>query len=134
MVLLDAAGRINESVPADSFRERLIKYVPVETLSLYVAMYGITFFISGSESWYPLMARWLLVAGILGTPLFLWQAEGVTDPVQLGISTLGFIIWASALGTVTFTGLPLYHQIAASVLLVIWVFCAPFIDGMPDRW
>ena len=46
------------------------------------------------------MARWILVAGILGTILYLWQADGVTDLVQLAISTIGFVIWVCALGVV----------------------------------
>jgi len=133
-VLLDASGRVNQGIPCDSYRERLIKYVPVETVALFIAMYGTTYYLSGSESWYPLMARWILIAGILGTVLYLWQAEGVTDPVQLAISTIGFAIWACALGIVTFSSLPYYNQVAAAALLVGWVFGAPFIDGMPAGW
>lgn len=133
-VLLDASGRINRGIPDDSYRERLVKYIPVETLAIFVALYGTTSYISGSETWYPLMARWIVVAGIIGTVLWLWQADGVTDIVQLAISTTGFIIWVSSLGVVTVASLPFYNQIAASVLLILWVFGAPFIDGIPERW
>lgn len=133
-VLLDASGRINQGVPDDTYRERLIKYIPVETLSLFVAVYGITYYISGSETWYPLMARWILIAGILGTVLYLWQAEKVTDIVQLAISTIGFIIWVCALGVVTVTSLPLYNAAAAGLLLILWVFGTPLADGWPETW
>jgi hypothetical protein len=133
-VLLDAAGRINRGVPDDSYRERLIKYIPAETIALFIAIYGITYYLSGSEAWYPLMARWILIAGILGTVLYLWQAEGITDPVQVGISVIGFCLWALALGVVTVTSLPFYNAIVAAVVLVLWVFLAPFIDGIPERW
>ena len=133
-VLLDASGRINQGIPDDSYRERLVKYIPVETLALFVALYGTTSYISGSETWYPLMARWIVVAGIIGTVLWLWQADGVTDIVQLAISTTGFIIWVASLGEVTVASLPFYNQIAASALLILWIFGAPFIDGIPERW
>jgi hypothetical protein len=133
-VLLDASGRVNRGIPDDSYRERLVRYAPVETLALFVAVYGTTYYISGSEAWYPLMARWILVAGILGTVLYLWFADGVTDIVQLAISTIGFVIWVCALGVVTVASLPYYNQIAASVLLILWIFGAPFIDGIPERW
>lgn len=133
-ILLDATGRVNRGVPDDSYRERLIKYIPSEAIALFIAVYGITFYVSGSETWYPLMARWILIAGILGTVLYLWGAEGVTDIVQLGISTIGFVIWACSLGVVTVTSLPFYNAVAAAALLVIWVFSAPFIDGIPERW
>jgi hypothetical protein len=133
-VLLDASGRVNQGIPDDSYRERLIKYIPSETIALFIAVYGITYYLSGSEDWYPLMARWILIAGILGTLLYLWQVEGVIDLVQLSLSTIGFVIWACALGVVTVASLPLYNAMLAGVLLVVWVFFAPFIDGLPERW
>lgn len=133
-ILLEASGRINQGVPDDSFRERLLKYIPAETIALFIAVYGITYYLSGSETWYPLMARWILIAGILGTALYLWQVEGVTDLVQLVISTTGFVIWAFALGVVTVASLPFYNAAGAAVLLVVWVFGAPFIEGMPEKW
>ena len=133
-LLLDASGRVNQGIPDDSYRERLLKYIPVETIALFIAVYGTTYYISGSEAWYPLMARWILVAGILGTILYLWQADGVTDLVQLAISTIGFIIWVCALGVVTVASLAYYNAVVAAVFLIVWVFGAPFIDGMPEKW
>lgn len=133
-ILLDASGRVNRGIPDDTYRERLVKYIPSETLALFIAVYGSTYYISGSEAWYPLMARWILVAGILGTILYLWQADGVTDLVQLAISTIGFVIWVCALGVVTVASLPYYNAVVAAVFLVVWVFGAPFIEGMPEKW
>ena len=133
-VLLDTSGRVNQGIPDDSYRERLIKYIPAETIALFIAAYGITYYLSGSETWYPLMARWILIAGILGTLLYLWQAEGVTDIVQLSISTIGFIIWTGALGVVTAASLPFYNAVIAGIFLVVWVFGTPLIDGWPDYW
>lgn len=133
-VLLDAAGHVHENIPDDTYRERLVKYVPVETLALFVAVYGTTYYLSGSEDWYPVMARWILIGGILGTVLYLWQAEDVSDLVQLAISTIGFVLWVCAFGVVAVTSLPYYNAAAAAALLTVWVFAAPFIDGIPDRW
>ncbi|RPI40797.1 MAG: hypothetical protein EHM53_00400 [Methanoregulaceae archaeon] len=133
-VLLDASGRINQGICDDSYRERLLKYIPAETIALFIAVYGITYYLSGSETWYPLMARWILIAGILGTALYLWQVEGVSDIVQLAISTIGFVIWTCALGVVTVASLPQYNAVVAAVLLIFWVFLAPILDGIPERW
>jgi hypothetical protein len=133
-LLLDASGRVNRGIPDDSYRERLLKYIPVETITLFIAVYGTTYYISGSETWYPLMARWLLIAGTLGTMLYLWQVEGVTDLVQLAISTIGFVIWVCALGVVTVATLPYYNAVVAAVFLIVWVFGTPFIEGMPEKW
>jgi len=133
-VLLDASGRVNRGICGDSYRERLLKYIPAETIALFIAVYGITYYLSGSETWYPLMARWILIAGILGTALYLWQVEGVTDLVQVAISTTGFFLWACALGIVTVASLPFYNAMVAGLLLVVWVFGAPLIDGWPETW
>jgi hypothetical protein len=133
-ILLDASGRVNRGIPDDSYRERLIKYIPSEIIALFIAAYGITNYLSGSEAWYPLMARWILIAGILGTMLYLWQVEGVTDLVQLAISTIGFVLWACALGIVAVTSLPYYNAIVPAIFLIVWIFGAPFIEGMPEKW
>jgi hypothetical protein len=133
-VLLEASGIIHEGIPEDSYRERLIKYIPVETVALFIAVYGITYYLSGSEIWYPLMARWILIAGILGTVLYLWRVEGVRDMVQLAISTAGFFIWTFALGVVTVASLPYYNAVVAGVFLIVYVFGTPLIDGLPGTW
>jgi hypothetical protein len=133
-VLLGASGIIHEGIPEDSYRERLIKYIPVETIAIFIAVYGITYYLSGSEIWYPLMARWILIAGILGTVLYLWQVENVTEVTQLAISTAGFVIWTGALGVITIASLPYYNAVVAGVLLIVYVFGAPLIDGLPGTW
>jgi hypothetical protein len=133
-VLLGASGIIHEGIPEDSYRERLIKYIPVETIALFIAAYGITYYLSGSEIWYPLMARWILITGILATVLYLWRVEGVTDVIQLAISTAGFVIWTGALGVITVASLPYYNEVVAGVLLIVYVFGAPLIDGLPGTW
>jgi hypothetical protein len=121
-------------MPDDSYRERLIKYTPVETIALFIAVYGISYYLSGTESWYPAVARWILILGFLGTVLYLWKVENVTDVVQLGISAIGFLIWVLALGVIPVESLPFYHAIAAGLLLPVYLFGAPLIDGIPGVW
>jgi hypothetical protein len=120
--------------PNDTYRERLIKYIPVETIALFIAIYGMTYYLSGTESWFPVVARWILILGFLGTVLYLWKVERVTDLVQLGISAIGFLVWTCALEVTEVTSLPFYNAIVAGLLLVAFVFLAPLIDGVPDRW
>ncbi|PKL69575.1 MAG: hypothetical protein CVV30_08460 [Methanomicrobiales archaeon HGW-Methanomicrobiales-1] len=129
-----AKGDACRDMPNDSYRERLIKYVPVETIALFIAVYGIMYYLSGTESWFPVVARWILLLCFLGTVLYLWKAEHITDIVQLGISAIGFLIWAYALGVIPIVSLPFYHAIVAGLLLVAYVFLAPLIDGIPDTW
>jgi len=131
-VLSRAKGGLGPDVPNDSYRERLIKYIPVETIALFVVVYGITYYLSGTESWYPIVARWILILGFIGTVLYLWKVENIIDLVQLGISAIGFLIWACALGVITVTALPFYNAVVAGLLLFAYVFLAPLIDGVPE--
>ncbi|MFA4826007.1 MAG: hypothetical protein WC593_12715 [Methanoregula sp.] len=133
-VLFRVKGDASRDIPNDSYRERLIKYIPVETIALFIAVYGITYFLSGTESWYPVVARWILILGVLGTVLYLWKGENITDVVQISISAIGFLIWAFALGVITVTSLPFYNAIVAGLLLPAYVFLAPLIDGIPEVW
>ena len=133
-VLSRAKGSYSKDTPNDTYRERLIKYTPVETIAVFIAVYGITYYLSGSESWYPVVARWILILGILGTVMYLWKAENVADVVQLGISAIGFFIWVYALGVIPVTSLPCYNAVVAGLLLVAYVFLAPLVDGVPEVW
>ena len=129
-----AGGVPGGEIRADSYRERLIKYVPVEILVLYVAVYGSLYSVMSVQPFLAILARWILLAGILGTVLYLWKAEGVTDWVQLAISTFGFVVWVFAFGVVPVADLPLYNQVAAALFLPIYVFGTPLIEGIPERW
>lgn len=123
-----------QEIRKDSYRERLVKYVPIEILVLYVAVYGTSYALLSFQPYFPVLARWILLAGIAGTLLYLWKVEKVTDWIQLVISTAGFVIWAFAFGVVPVAGLPGYNQVVAALILPIYVFGIPLIEGIPDHW
>ena len=133
--VLSRAEIPNESeIRYDTYRERLVKYIPVEIIVIYIALYGSTYAILGTDPIFAIPARWLVIAGIICTPVYLWKGEQVTDWVQLLISTTGFGIWVFALGAVPFADLPWYNQIAASIFLPVYTFVSPLIDGVPERF
>jgi hypothetical protein len=127
-------GTAPGAISPDSYRERLFKYIPAEIVVLYVAVYGIAYAIFAADPLFPPAARWILIAGIVATPLYLWDTEYVTDRVQLIISTAGFVLWAFALGVVPLSDLPGYNQVVASLALPVYVFLSPLIEGIPERW
>ena len=127
------AGRA-DGIPLDSYRERLIKYVPVETLVLFVALYGTAYAVMAYQPYFPILSRWILIAGIIATFLWLRLVEEVTDWVQLIISTFGFVVWTFAFGVVPVTDLPWYNQVAAALFLPVYIFGTPLIEGIPERW
>jgi hypothetical protein len=116
-------------VHPDTYRERLIKYIPSEVIVLYVAIYGIIFFLLGNEPYFSSIAQWILIAGVLGTPLYLWKIENVDEWVQLLISTIGFLAWVFAFGVEPVSGFSWYNQVAASLFLPIYIFASPLVDG-----
>lgn len=127
-------GKDLSGIRKDTYRERLLKYIPAEIVVFYVAVYGIAYAILAADPAFSLVARWVLIAGIVATPLYLLEAEHVTDWVQLVISTAGFVLWGFGLGVVPLSELPGYNQIAASLALPLYVFISPIIEGMPERW
>ena len=118
----------------DTYRERLVKYIPIEAIVIYVALYGSTYAVLGTDPAFAIPARWLVIAGIVCTPIYLWKAGQVTDWVQLLISTIGFGVWVFALGVVPVADLPWYNPIAAAIFLPVYTFVSPLIDGVPERF
>jgi hypothetical protein len=75
-----------------------------------------------------------LIAGIVAVPLYLWKVERVDNRLQIAISIVGFLLFASALGVIPLSALPGYNQVIASVALPVYAFVSPLFEGMPDRW
>ena len=131
------AGATDEAAPVvryDSYRERLAKYVPVEIIVLYVAAYGILYAVASANAWFSFTALVFLIAGIVAVPLYLWKVERVDNRLQIAISIVGFLLFASALGVIPLSALPGYNQVIASVALPVYAFVSPLFEGMPDRW
>lgn len=133
-VTTGSTGGPAADVLPDTYRERLIKYVPVEVIVLFVAAYGATYAVLGTGPFFPRIALWIVLVGIIGTPLYLWKAEQVTDLVQLIVSTLGVVVWVFALGVLPISDLPWYNQVVAALVLPVYVFASPLAVGIPDRW
>lgn len=121
-------------LPCDTYRERLVKYIPVEIIVLYIALYGSTYAVIGTDPFFPILARWLVIAGIICTPLYLWNVEQVSNWVQLLVSTVGFVVWVFALGVFPVVELPWYNQVAAAIFLPVYTLASPLMEGFPESW
>jgi hypothetical protein len=112
----------------DNYTDRLLKYIPAESVALYLTLQGI---VSSSVEGRALYT-WLWFAfgiGIIGTPLYLWRVQQVSKRVQLAVSTAAFSVWVFALGG-AFASLPWYEPFLGSMLLVIFTFFVPLLS--PD--
>jgi hypothetical protein len=116
-----ASGAV--TIPAeDDYKDRLMKYIPAEVVSLYVFLVGLLRTVNEPEL--KAYLGWTVFSVMLiMTPLFLRLVQDVKKKQQLGISTASFAVWAFALGE-PFTQLsyPLYHPIYGALLLPIFTF------------
>ena len=115
-----------EKVKPDDYKERILKFIPAEVVTLYLLVYGLA---KATEDEIPFeVISWVLFAvGIIGTILYLWRI-GKVDWLQILISTIAFVVWVFALGG-PFLQLPWYNSIYGALLLPIYTFFIPIIAG-----
>jgi hypothetical protein len=117
-----------QSQTVDDYTDRLLKYIPAESVALYLTLQGIV--LSSVEA--PALDAWLWFAfaiGIIGTPLYLWRIQQVSKRMQLALSTAAFGVWVFALGG-AFASMSWYEPFIGSLALVVFTFFAPLIS--PD--
>lgn len=120
--------RPGDQAAPDTYRERMQKYVPVETVVIWIGVFGSMSAVAYNDEFFPLFARWALILGMVGTWAYLACAEQVRDWVQLGISTIGFAVWVFALGVLPFAAFSWYNPVAGALLLPAYIVLAPMID------
>jgi hypothetical protein len=107
----------------DTYKERLFKYIPAEVVTLYL---GLTAIVASARD-APHFLDWtIFVAGLVGTPYYLWRWQKVTAPMQLTISALAFAVWVFALGG-PFKDIHGYKPVYGAVLLPLYTF---FVAGI----
>src|SRR5262249_35192731 len=111
----------------DEYLDRLLKYVPVEVVALYVFLRATVE--AAPEGFPKLPVHWVLFALMLaGTWGWLARIQKVRKRRQLAISTGAFAIWAFALGQ-PFSGLFEYQPIFAALLVPLYTFFAPMVEA-----
>jgi len=125
--------RSGEQEGYDTYRERMLKYIPVETVVVWIGIFGSMSAIAYNEEFFPIFARWALILGMIGTWIYLSHVEQVRDRVHLVVSTIGFMVWVFALGVLPFSAFPWYNQVAGALLLPAYVVLVPLIDVISER-
>jgi hypothetical protein len=100
-----------QDIPPDKFADRLVKYVPVESMTLYaftdklvIAHYGITDkgILTGApaDAAFHILPLFLFLLGLIGTPIYLHNRRMANQPWKMHavISTLAFCCWVYTLG------------------------------------
>jgi hypothetical protein len=121
-----------EPAGGDRFPERLVKYVPAETLAFFVPTAAVLD--DDHKAW--LLA--VLVAGILGTAGYLWVAGRAAEdderplPHFYVLASIAFACWAvgTSAGVAALIGL---DQVEAGVVVGLAVFVIPLVDDILNR-
>jgi hypothetical protein len=124
-------------VPNDDYTDRLVKYIPGESVALYtftdkllIAYYGIDAGGAATRvppdwvlSFAPLM---LLLLGLVGTPIYLRNQRLPGQPWKLHatLSAIAFVLWAYSLGGSFFLIHHWYHAVLAGLAAPVFTFIA----------
>lgn len=138
-----AGAKSLKNLPPDDYRDRLIKYIPAESVALYVAVdkmvnshYGLSQLTA--DSVVPMQAvivSWIILGlGIVGTPIYLHRRKLPGQPwlLNASISTIAFVLWAYTLSGSVFLVHGWYSVFAAGLLAPIFTFVAGFFEPKPE--
>lgn len=82
---------------ADDYWNRLLKYIPIDVIGVYLAATGAVSSVSGHTKREAVL--WIIFGVVLVvTPIYLRNVAGVVRSRQLAISAAAFAVWAFALG------------------------------------
>ncbi|KEQ08276.1 hypothetical protein [Pseudorhizobium pelagicum] len=133
------AGNSVKDTPPDKFKERLIKYIPAESVAFYtfadkllVSHHNLAG-VPPQGGWPPIavgLAWAFLLLGILGTPVYLRRGAAVGQPWKLhaAISTVAFILWAYTLSGSIFLIYQIYDVFYAALLAPVFTFVAGLVE------
>ncbi|WP_374652324.1 hypothetical protein [Dongia sp.] len=131
------AAQSPEDIPPDKYKDRLIKYVPAESIAFYAltdrflsSYYGLD--PSGATTTRPadnlmFAVSWaLLLLGVLGTPFYLWRQRLPGQPWKLHVilSTVAFLFWAYTLGGTIFVLHGVFSVLLAGIVAPVFTFIA----------
>jgi hypothetical protein len=115
--------------PEDKYKDRLLKYIPGEVVTLYLTLTAL----EGTATGLPWWLGWVIfLVCTAGTWFYLRVVLDVKDVTQLFISTLSFGVWVFALGG-PFKDLGWYQPIYGGLLLPAFTFFVARIPTAPQK-
>lgn len=129
--------------PADGYSDRLVKYLPAESVAFYAGIDKVVsshFGIDSTASTVPnaptaafIFAVALFILGFVGTPIYLWRRRLPRQPwvMNVVISTIAFVLWAYTLGGSVFVIIGWYSVFVAGLLAPIFTFVAGWFEPAP---
>ena len=101
----------------DTYRERLLKHIPTETLGTFMAVNGVIMSMESPSAW---MLWVVFILCLVLTPLWLIYGQGVKYVAQNILAGIAFVLWVMTLPGGPFGAIPGYPPLLGSVLLIIF--------------
>ncbi len=103
--------------PNDTYRERLLKHTPTETLGTFMAANGVIMSAENPSVW----LLWVVfVLCLVLTPFWLIYGQGVKNVAQNVFAVIAFVLWVMTLSGGPFGTIPDYPPLIGSVLLIVF--------------
>jgi len=111
-------GETSYPTGADTYVDRLFKYIPAELVAGYIFVLGVVKRLTDTGE--IRFIHWLLfILFCILTPLYLWRVQKVVKIGQHIISFLSFVVWVFALGG-PFTLFGWYNPLYGEILLPVF--------------
>jgi hypothetical protein len=126
--------------PADNYSDRLVKYLPAESVAFYAGIdklvashFGIDSTVASTTpapAGALLWAALFFVIGLVGTPIYLYRRRLPNQPwvMNVVIATVAFPLWAYTLGGSLFVIIGWYSVFVAGLLAPIFTFVAGWFE------
>lgn len=122
---VSGAGTRGAAAPSelDGYSEKLVKLVPGEVVTVYLALVSI----AQADSGLPTFIPWLIFAfGVIATYLYSHFTLKIRDARQVLVTVGAFCVWAIAIGG-PFQQLDWYRETYGALILPIYTFLVPYI-------
>lgn len=110
----------------NTYMDKLVKLIPAEWVSAYVALKGILDSAPGAPH---LVYYATVVLLLLLLPLYLRRVMGVESVGQILATMVSFVIWVFSLGGEYVGALPWYEPYQGSIVLILWTLAIPVLMG-----
>jgi hypothetical protein len=133
-----------KDLPPDTYTDRLVKYIPAETITFFTFVdkflinhYGLD--AAGNATKVPAdtmmftLSAGFFLLGLAGTPIYLYKQRLRDQPWGLHalLATVGFAVWAYTLGGSMFVINHWHNVLLAGVLAPVFTFVAAWFPPNP---
>ncbi len=111
--------------PNSTYADKLVKLIPAEWVSAYVAIKGILDSAQGASH---AMYYGTTLVLLLLLPLYLRYVLAIESKRQIFVTTASFVVWVFSLGGEHVGAFWWYEPYQGSIALILWTLAIPIVD------